>query len=160
MLRALEEYSASHERPSPAGFLGQAVEEVILHETEHLVDADRFLTRGSAPVRWFRMIKVLVSEGFSARGIEEWLELRAQRAAIIQTSNPHLALANCTSHQPATRYSATAHGLGYARLLKSMVRTIDRSPEDYPQIDRGANYLQQLDRLSADQIRDLARRVD
>ena len=95
---------------------------------------------------------------FSPRRIEEWLEMRAQCIALARARNPYLVLGASVGQLGGGR-TITPHGGGYQELLTRLVEVLDDSPDDFPELDRSCVLVQQLDRLSPDEIRLAARRV-
>ncbi len=154
-LRALADWRARDPASDRAVLLAESLDAVLQHETGHLEDAQRFLPLSS---KIWSQLPTLFSLGFSARRIEEWLEMRAECCALVRARNPYLVLAECTS-QLSGHTTLTPHGDGYRELLDRLVKEIDESLAAYPGLDPTRNLLQQLDRLTSDEVRELARRV-
>jgi hypothetical protein len=154
-LRALAEWREHDPRQERAQLLAEALDGVIAHETGHLEDAVRFLPLST---HVWSHLGDLLRLGFSPRRIEEWLEMRAECVALARARNPHLVLGACVGQQAGSS-TLTPHGGGYQELLERLVEKLDDAPEDFPELDRTKVLVQQLDLLSADQIRLAARRV-
>ena len=125
-------------------------EEVRVHEDAHLVDAARYLPVTAHPLR---NLGLVLSRGFSAREILAFLERNAQLAAIAEGPSPRAALATCC----ATLGGEGVHAHGYGEIVEGFVREIARHPSRYPAIDTERVIVQQLHRLTDDQIRAIAR---
>jgi tetratricopeptide (TPR) repeat protein len=156
-LRALDEWRRVHPTCDRAELLADAIDAVLVHETAHLEDADRFLPFGA---KLWRSLPELVRLGFSARRVEEWLEMRAEAVALARARDPHWVLAGCVSQAHGTEDSVTTpHGSGYRELLERLVAVLDGDPSLCEGLDRRCVLLQQLDRLAPDAIRAVARRL-
>jgi len=154
-LRALDDWRDRDPGADAASLVAEAIDGVLAHEIGHLEDAARFLPLSS---NLWRNLGELVRLGFSPRRVEAWLEMRAAGVALARARNPRLVLASCVGHR-AEGATLTPHGGGYKELLDRLVALIDDSPEEFPALDRGGVLLQQLDRLTPDEIRSAARRV-
>jgi tetratricopeptide (TPR) repeat protein len=128
---------------------------VETHEMGHLNDTRRYLPISSHPLR---ALGLLVGSGFSGARVEASLEENAELNALVASDSPWSVLAEIASFLPHTE-EILPHSVGYARLLRSLVGTIAENPDDYPSIDPGRNVLQQLHRLSADEIHRAGRAV-
>jgi hypothetical protein len=128
---------------------------VVRHEEGHLLDAERYLPIHAHP---FRGIGLAVSAGFSAREVQGRLEGDAQLVALATAREPRAALHGLIA-LGGRRDGAPPHSLGYHDALAEMVEEIVDHPDRFPRIDREANVLQQLDRLTDDEIRELARKL-
>ncbi|MHC4849201.1 MAG: hypothetical protein ACYTEG_12195, partial [Planctomycetota bacterium] len=123
--------------------------EVLVHEDAHLVDADRYLPgRGSLA----RGIGLALRSGLSASGVLAALERNAQLTAIAEGAHPRAALAVCC----AALGARGVHAQGYTEIVRGMVRLILENKASYPTIDPERVVVQQLHRLSEDQVRSLA----
>ncbi len=154
-LRALDDWRAREPQGDRASLLAEALDAVLMHETAHLEDADRFLPISR---QLFRNLLELVRHGFSSTRIESWFEMRAQCVALARAKNPYLVLADCTA-QAAGGGKLTPHGGGYQELLERFVALLEDAPHDFPTLDRRRNLLQQVDRLSPEEIRLAAHRL-
>jgi len=154
-LRALREWRARDPSGDPATLLVDSLDAVLQHESTHLADVERFLPLSTKV--WGQLL-TLARLRFSPRRIEEWLELRAQCRALSRARNPWLVLADCAS-QLVGDDGLTPHGEGYRELLARLVEVLDEAPGDFRSLDRGGVLVQQLDRLTADELRRAARRL-
>lgn len=154
-LAALASWRGRELEGDPAALLHDALDAVLCHESAHLADAQRFLPFSR---KLWGELPMLFRLGFSPRRIEEWLELRAQCAALATARNPWFVLADCAAALGGGD-GLTPHGEGYRELLARLVALVDAAPDDFPQLDRGAVLLQQLDRLTLPQLRLAARRL-
>ncbi|MBI1850804.1 MAG: tetratricopeptide repeat protein [Planctomycetes bacterium] len=128
---------------------------VETHEMGHLLQTRRFLPITSHPLR---ALGLLVGSGFSGSRIESSLEENAELNALVQSDSPWCSLAEIVSFLPHTD-DVLPHSVGYARLLRAFVAEIATHGDRYPSIDSTHNVLQQLHRLSADEIRRAGREV-
>jgi hypothetical protein len=124
--------------------------EVLKHEEAHLVDADRHLPVFKHP---FRNIELAVTRGFSSSDILAYLERNAQLTAIAEGTAPRAALATCCG----ALGRGGVHASGYTEIVAAFVKEIAARPEAHPEIDPERVIVQQLHRLSDEQIRALAR---
>ncbi len=154
-LRALADCRAREPERFRLALRVDALDAVLQHETAHLEDAARFLPLGRKI--WGQLPKLLAL-GFSPRRIEEWLELRAQAAALARARNPFLVLSDCAG-QLSGRDGLTPHADGYRELLARLVTLIEEAPKEFPSIDREKVILQQLDRLTRGELHLAARRL-
>jgi thioredoxin-like negative regulator of GroEL len=154
--KALAAFRARHPDESRAALLAEAIDAVLAHEVGHLEDAERFL-----PILHHLggIIWQLVKLGFSAARAEEWLEMRAECRALARAENPWLVLASCASQLGGGEPALTPHAGGYRDLLARLVEVLDDDPEEFPSLARDGVLVQQLDRLSEDELREAARRV-
>ncbi len=136
-----------------SSYFEDLVEQVLVHEIAHLNDAHEFF---SSKTGLWQVLGAFVRKGFSVAKIEAWLEMRAQCAAILRGRNPHLGLATCADYLPRSRGGESPHATGYEELMERFVEILDREPERFPMLRRDSNLLQQLDRLTASQIRAVA----
>jgi Tfp pilus assembly protein PilF len=123
--------------------------EVLVHEDAHLVDAERHLPVASHP---FRNLLLVVSKGFRQEKILAYLERNAQLTAIAEGSHPRAALVTCCR----SLGGRGPHARGYREIVQGMVDEILKSKKQYIQIDRKRVIVQQLHRLSDDEVRALA----
>ncbi|MHC4939191.1 MAG: tetratricopeptide repeat protein [Planctomycetota bacterium] len=123
--------------------------EVLVHEDAHLVDADRYLPgRGSLA----RGIGLALKSGLSASGVLATLERNAQLTAIAEGPHPRGALAVTCS----ALGGRGVHARGYTQIVRGMVRLILERADRYPGIERDRVIVQQLHRLTDEEIRSLA----
>jgi hypothetical protein len=126
------------------------------HENGHVIDIRRHLPLWNGlPAT----LSLLAREGLSFARFEAELERRAQLASVIDAPDPDLALAEMIEMLPAEEHEPEAHAAGYRNGLDRIVRHVWSRPDLYPQIDRSARVLPQLDRLSLEQLRRAARAV-
>lgn len=154
-LRALADCRARAASDVEQALRVDALDAVLQHEAAHLEDAARFLPFSRKV--WGQLPRLLALR-FSPRRIEEWLELRAQVAALARAKNPFLVLSECAG-QLAGRDGLTPHADGYRELLARLVALIDAAPAAFPSIDRGKVILQQLDLLSRAELQRAAERL-
>ncbi len=124
--------------------------EVLVHENAHLVDAQLHLPVGEHPWRNFALA---LRRGLSPTEILAYLERNAQLAAIAEGATPRASFAVCCSmlgHRDV-------HARGYAEIVEGFVREIHAHPERYPAIDPARHIVQQLHRLTEEEVRSLAR---
>ena len=156
-IRAFELCEA-RDSPLPVNtrFLADAVDEVLVHEIAHLYDANEYLDSfwSVAGAVWKFM-----QFGFSPRRFESWLEGRAQCFALVHARNPYLALASCTEQVGASGLTRTSHAAGYTNLLHDFVAVLHRDLDQIPGLERDEVLVQQLHRLSVQEIRAAARAV-
>jgi hypothetical protein len=126
------------------------------HEFGHVLDIDRHLpvVRGLG-----ESAAVLASCGFSLGHVEAFLEGRAQRAAVIDAADADLALADLVRALPLHDRTAGPHERGYEDVVAAMVAHVHAHAARYPAVDPTRKILPQLDRLSLDEIREVARAV-
>jgi hypothetical protein len=124
---------------------------VSVHERAHLCDAAEFLPLAEHPLKIFSL---LLSEGFSAAGLEARLEQRAELAALASCRESDLVLSHLLEY--ATDRKVGAHARGFRRILERFIAYLDGHLEDFPRL-RGDRYLvQQLHLLRVDEIRRVA----
>ena len=85
--------------------------------------------------------------------------MRAECRAHATAENPWLVLASCASQLGGGEPALTPHAGGYRDLLARLVEVLDDDPEAFPSLARDRVLVQQLDRLSEDELREAARRV-
>jgi hypothetical protein len=132
-----------------------AFDAVVCHERVHVRDAARLLPLWSHP---FAALALAWESGFSAARIEQSLEARAAVGALADAAEPRAALAALLAFLPAED-GETAHVAGYRRVVARAVDIVVSDPAAFPTIDPRFNVVQQLDRLTPSQIRELARRL-
>ena len=155
--RALDDHPVDHV-DDPAGVADRLLletdidlaSEVLVHENAHLIDAKRFLPKGGNLLRGFGLA---LKHGFAAEKVVAFLERNAQLAAIAEGQHPRAALAICC----ASLGGHGVHASGYREIVQAMVKEILDAPERYTGIDRDRVVVQQLHRLTDDEIRELAR---
>lgn len=126
------------------------------HECGHLVEIRRHLpiARGLPS-----SAALLVSSRLSLAVAEMELERRAQLAAVAESPDPDLALAEMLVLLPVVAREPDPHDGGYEEGVRRLVRHVASRPDLYPAIDRSYRILPQLDRLTNEQIRRAARAV-
>ena len=127
-------------------------ETLMAHEVQHLVDARKFLPF------WPNLLSNLyrfAALGFSAFRVESWLEERSQLHSLLLSGDAYAALAVTAGHLGSGPIR-TPHQRGYRDLLKRFVEYIYEHEDRFPAIDRKANILHQLYRLSEEEIREIA----
>jgi tetratricopeptide (TPR) repeat protein len=126
------------------------------HEYGHLVEIRRHLpiARGLPA-----SAALLAGSGFSVQGVEQEVERRAQLAAVAESADPDLALAELLLFLPVVLADPSPHEGGYRAAAGQIVRFVHARPDLFPEIDRAYRILPQLDRLSNEQIRRAARGV-
>jgi tetratricopeptide (TPR) repeat protein len=138
---------------APAEYAGLVLDAVEVHERAHIRDAQEFLpVFDDLP----RKIGILAEHAFSGANIEAWLEGRAQADALADARDPRIALAELLRDLPE-RDASPPHSAGYYDVAKELVALVVES--ENPAIDRGGVALQQLDRLSAAELRAYGRRL-
>jgi len=126
------------------------------HEFGHVIDLDRHLPIAKGlPAT----LGLLASEGFAFGRVEARLEGRAQLGAVIDAARPDLALLDLVAPLPLVETRPEAHDRGSRDVTAAIVRHVARHPERFPQVDPARKLLPQLDRLSLDEIRAVARAV-
>ncbi|MHC4959509.1 MAG: tetratricopeptide repeat protein [Planctomycetota bacterium] len=128
---------------------GGGVREVEVHEDAHLVDAELHLPVGD---HFFRNLGLAVVRGFSAEKILAYLERNAQLTAVAEAPSPRAALATCCEAMTGNG----PHGRGYREIVDAMVKAIAARPADFPRIAPDRVIVQQLHRLTDDEVRGLA----
>lgn len=156
LLAALRERPA----PPPGGSrltLDEWLEITAMHEEGHLTDRTRFLPLAR---KWPKALAFLVRHGFSPRGVARALEFRAQLVALCEAPEPRLVLADCLASADSEG-GVLAHGEAYRELLGQLLTLASEEQERgrLPGLDREHYVLYQLHRLSAEELRALARGV-
>ncbi|MCE9634167.1 MAG: hypothetical protein K8T90_00550 [Planctomycetes bacterium] len=137
----------------PTGAL--ALDAVLRHELVHVLDAARMLP----PWRhMFRVLAFVAGHGFDGAAIESALEAHAAVGSIVDADEPRAALESLLAFLPAEA-GDTAHVSGYHRAVAVAIDEIVSDPLSFQSIDLRWNVLQQMDRLTADEVRELGRRV-
>lgn len=131
------------------------VEMVRTHEEGHILDAERYL-----PVTWnlWRSLGLFFENGLSAGAIEGHLEGNAELTALAEGPSPLLSLSQIVGFLPA-RDAAPPHSIGYYDVARRICAEIYDHPDRYPGIDRSRVILQQLDRLTPEELRTLGREL-
>jgi len=124
-------------------------ETALRHEEGHVLDGAKY-TPFSSHIP--ELIYQLFRHGFRPSAMEVTLEENAEARSLSASVHPSAALFSTTSFLPY-RLAAPPHSLAYHEIVKRIVVEIDAHPDRYPSIDRGYNILQQLDRLSAAEMR-------
>ncbi len=128
------------------------LDHVRYHEFGHVLDARRYLPLLSHPLR---SLGLFIGEGFSSAAVQAYLEGSAEVAALASSRYPRLALSLTVANALGSDRKNT-HATGYRRILAGMVERIDEDPERFPGFDPDVNVVQQLHRLTEEQIRELA----
>jgi hypothetical protein len=92
-----------------------------------------------------------------ARMVDDGLEYRAKLSELALADYPRLALYNIVTASVA---DGTAHGDANARIMREYAAWIDVHRREVPGFDPGQPAMVQLDRLTDDQLRAIARRLD
>lgn len=131
------------------------VEMVRAHEEGHVLDAARYL-----PVmnNLWRILSLAGGNGFSAMGVEGYLEGNAEITALAEGPAPKLSLAQLIGFLPSAG-SAPPHSYGYHDAVERIVRVVYDDAERFPEIDRHRNILQQLPLLNDAKLRALGRQL-
>ncbi len=159
----LRAYAAYLERRSASVSREEALAEdwrlylsvVESHELGHLRDVSRFLPILAHPIR---ALLLLVGSGFSGARLEAMLEENAELTALASSESAYTSLGTTVSFLPFED-SGFPHSVAYARLLRDLVGEIARNPDRYASIEPSRNILQQLHRLSEDELRAAALRI-
>ncbi len=157
---ALDTPSAVARRIAERAVLGGRDSDAVLasvrtHELGHVFDAREMLPILRPPWRGFWLA---LRCGFDGAAVEASLEARAAITALAESDAPLVALASLLAFLPDTTGS-TAHVEGYIGAVRLAVRIVDEAPEAFPTIDRNFNIIQQFDRLSPAEARDLGQRL-
>jgi hypothetical protein len=124
------------------------------HEMGHVVELKELL-----PVETHlpAALSLAMGVGLSPSRMEMELERRAQLAAVAESSEPDLALSELLAPLPVHARTPEAHDGGYARGAAQIVRYVERHARRFPRIDTTHRILPQLDLLSDEEIREVAR---
>jgi hypothetical protein len=131
------------------------------HERKHIEDFQDFMDRGIGG-----KLMLLMQGGLLPlpSAIRARIERRAQLNALRNCIDPRIPLARCIAALPVEgARRASEHASGYAMLMAEFVAAIDAGAfeggEDLAQLDlsRELVLLQQLDRLSPESVRAVAR---
>jgi len=128
----------------------RVLEAVRRHELGHVLDARRILPIGRNP---FRALGLFAASGFDAGEVEQRLEGRAALVALVEAASPRAALASLLGFLP-DHEGTTAHAAGYRRAVLMAVALLRDDPGAFPSVSRTQNLVQQMDRLTADEIRE------
>ncbi len=132
-----------------------ALDAVRRHELVHVYDAARLLPVSEHP---FNALAFGLAHGFSGASIERALEGRAQALSILSAREPRLALAALFAFLPSAD-GETPHVAGYRDAAQTAVDLVIDDPASFPSIAPDVNVLQQMDRLTDAEVRELARRL-
>ncbi len=136
-------------------YAGVVLDEIESHERLHIRDAHEFLpVLSDVPAK----VDLLARNAFLGANVEAWLEGRAQLGALRDAKDPRIALAEVMRDLP-DRGASPPHSAGYYDVVEKLVRVVDDGGADFPSIAPGRVIVQQLDRLSAPEILEAARRV-
>ncbi len=131
------------------------LEAVRRHELGHVLDARRILPIGRKPLR---ALGLLAASGFDGGAVEQRLEGRAAVVALVEAASPRAALASLLGFLPDLQGS-TAHAAGYREVVSTAVELLRDDPKSFPSVSQDQNLLQQMDRLTDAEIRELGRRL-
>ncbi len=137
------------------GLAAAVMDAVRRHEYVHARDAADLLPLWRNPLR---AAAFGLRHLFDGESIERTLEGRAQIGALAEAAEPRAALAALVSFLPLHE-AESPHAAGYRAQAARLVGEILGDPAAFPSIVPGRNVLQQLDRLSADEARELGRRL-
>ncbi len=138
------------------GILEESVLDAVRrHELAHVVDATRMLP---VATKLPTVLSFLARNGFDGAAVERNLEARAAVTALIECKEPRAALASLLAFLPA-RSGSTPHAGGYRGAVEVAINEILCDRGCFPSIDCSRNVVQQLDRLTDDEIRELGRRL-
>lgn len=126
---------------------------VEAHEYGHLLDFHRFVPFGS---NFFRALGVFLQHGFRRSRVEEFLEANAQLVAMALGPSPHAALAQALVSR-GDADDSPPHSRAYHRVTRQWIRYLEAHLDEFPALDGRYQLLAQLHRLSAKEIRDVAR---
>ncbi|MEW6744133.1 MAG: hypothetical protein AB1486_15375, partial [Planctomycetota bacterium] len=155
-LRLLSVQAHRADGGTPSGYVALVADAILEHEKTHLLDARRFLPLAdNLPAKVWLLLRL----GFSISRVEAWLEERAQLRALVTARDPRIPLAVACGFLPVSTGEAVAHAVGYASMVRVLVEELNRSASEYAAIDASRNLLQQLARLSVEELRQLGRRV-
>jgi tetratricopeptide (TPR) repeat protein len=120
----------------------------LAHERGHAVDAARFVPfLPNLPAA----LLAFAGHGFSPDNVEVGLERTAEIWALRHAPDTRAALENTLLFLPYEQ-SAPPHSRAYYGIVEDLVVEIDTNPSDYPSVDPRFNILQQLDRLSDEEL--------
>jgi len=122
------------------------------HEEGHLVDRARLLPLGRD---WLAALRLLVRSGFSARALQEELELRAELVSWCTAVDPRIAVAK-TLADAESGGNGTPHAAAYRRLLQELLTLLGTREDLSSVLDKRYPYCMQLQRLSSAELRDCA----
>ena len=122
------------------------------HEEGHLVDRARLLPLGRD---WLAAVRLLVRSGFSARALQEELELRAELVSWCTAVDPRIAVAK-TLADAESGGNGTPHAAAYRRLVQELLTLLGTREDLSSVLDKRYPYCMQLQRLSAAELRDCA----
>ncbi|MBK9384450.1 MAG: hypothetical protein IPN34_06475 [Planctomycetes bacterium] len=138
-------------RDDPSPIYQRLFELVSIHERAHLADAAQYLPVGRKP---FAMLGFLIAAGFSAEAVEARLEMRAELCALAAADEPDLVLSHIVSY--AMQGRSSAHARGFRVLLERFIAHLDEHAASFPTLDPSARLVQQLHRLSNEEIHRVA----
>ncbi len=137
--------------------LDELVAVTELHEQAHLCDRTRFLPITS---HLGAALKLLITSGFSATGVAQRLEYRAELSALCTASDPRVVLVAILSAVESGGNGVTPHARAYRALLSDLITTLDRDleahPGRWPELDRDHVLVHQLHHLGPEKLRTLA----
>jgi len=141
-----------------AALLLQALE---LHERQHIVDFQSFVSRGAGSQLW-----TLLGAGLLPSAVRAAIERRAQLQALRDADDPRIPLAHALAVLPVDGdATADEHAQGYAALVRDFIVVLDgggwpgsASLESFG-IRRDAVLVQQLQHLPPEAVRAIARAI-
>jgi tetratricopeptide (TPR) repeat protein len=134
---------------------GATLDAVRRHELVHVYDAARLLPLTAHP---FAAARFAIAHGLDGAATERALECRAQALSIAAAREPRVSLAALLAFLPA-REGETPHTAAYCEAAQIAVDLVLADPASFPSIDPSFNVLQQMDRLTDDEVRELGRRL-
>jgi len=134
---------------------GVAIDAVRRHELVHVYDASHLLPLTGHPLQ---ALALGIAHGFNGPGIERALECRAQSLSMLSAREPRLALAGLLAFLPSQE-GDTPHVAGYVDAVRTAVDLVIADSAAFPSIDPAYNVVQQMDRLTDAEVRELARRL-
>jgi tetratricopeptide (TPR) repeat protein len=126
---------------------------VAEHEYQHLLDLRRHLPVWEHPVS---CLLLALRNLFRPSMIEACFEERAIFRSLACCSEPLLAL---LAVHAQLKGGEDPHSVASRRALSRIIDCVAAHPEEFPSIDCGRNILNQLYRLSGEQVRGIARKV-
>lgn len=140
--------------------LGDLIAVTAAHEEGHLCDRTRFFPVSN---NLLGVAMLVARAGFTATGIAELLEYRAQLTALCVVPDPRVALAQILDAVDAADAGVMPHDAAYRRLLQDLLTELDRAltsePGDWPELDPERQLLHQLHALHPERVRRLGLRV-
>ena len=132
------------------------VDTVRRHELGHVRDARRLLPIGHHPLRGARAVRHVGVLTDGRRGAPRGAG--RDHCGSSTRDDARAALSALLAFLPDTK-GRNAHTAGYREAIDLAVRIIASDPEAFPSIRLDHNVVQQLDRLTSDEARELGRRL-